>query len=311
MILCGFLQAATLLYVLPTGTSISYEITTLQLENITTLVERFSGNDYTQITFTESVEEYDSEHILNAYLLKYKDLIFHNETNLYMSKTLEADFTSRNLGVYGYIYMLEGSTLSYRICLKAIQGNGFIKLFAFDDLQSFNDYQADLTNGEDTSILHDKFPVNSSLPHCTVLKLSVKHEGFFFIVGDTDTPVTYQYNVTGNVIKLSHTDYTESCTISSSKDCSLSLKGMSGDLCTLVYAHRLSKYVAESTTTHVVVDLKINDKSPRISKLNLILIIIGGIVFLILLIVCVCVCARCCCKAERNTRYSRLYNVAD
>ena len=300
---------------MPTATCTSYKLTTLQFGNVTTLVERFSGSDYDEITFTESVEEYDSEHLLNAYLLKYKDLIFHNESYLYTSKNLEADFTSRNLGVYGYIYMLEGSTLSYRICLKAIQGNGLIKLFVFDDLQSFNDYQADLTNGEDTSILHDKFPVNSSLPHCTVLKLSVKHEGFFFIVGDTDTPVTYQYNVTGNVVKLSHTDYTESCTISSSKDCSLSLKGMSGDLCTLVYAHPLSKYVAESTTTHVIVDLKIDNKSPQISELNLALLI-GGIVFLILLllllllllIVCVYVCARCCCKVQRNS-YSRMHNV--
>ena len=280
----------------------------LQKENVTTLSERIDGSNFGEVTLTEELRLYDSEHLLSVYIPECKNLVFHNESYLYMSKDLEETFDTRNLGLHSYIYMLEGSFVLYRICLKGIQEDAQIKLFVFDNLDSFDDYQADLTNGVDTSLLHKDFSVNATSLHCTEFEVSVKNEGFFFFVGEANNPVTYQYNVTGIVMKLSYTNYSEACTISSTEGCTLSLKELSGDICVLVHTRPLSKYVDDSTITHVVIDVKANDNKSQLILLLSAPLVGVAVVVSCLITMCVGFCYLRCKKKQHYVRMNNMTN---
>ena len=285
-----------------------YSKVELQTENVTTLTERIDRNGL-EITLVEEVQFYDTEHLVSVYLPNCNNLVFHNKSYLYMSKQLEENFVPRSLGVHSYIYMLQGSSLTYKICLKGLQGNAWIKLFVFDSLESFNDYQADITDGIDTSILHVQFTVNSSIPHCTELEVSVKNEDFFFFVGETNNPVTYQYNITGIVVTLNIMDYIEVCTVASSKDCTLSLKGISDDVCVLAYTHPLSKYLDTSISTHVNLDVKTGEKESLITPILTGVIMVGLII--ILTITCACLYHIIKCVRNKKHYYIIVHNVTD
>ena len=230
----------------------------VQVEGITTTVSPVQQFWYKSVEITQIVRQYDYNHLLNVVKIKCSELIHHTLEYWFESRSLEGTSVVRNLGQKSYLYMLQESTIEYKICFKSLVNHteAIVQLFVFNSELDFANYQAKLENGEN-AIKSVKFTAGNEVS-CFGFDFVASASSFYFFVGQTDQHISYQFNMSGSIIYYNISDYDSVCTMTSAQQCSLSIDNSLGSesVCVLVYTHPIPPYLFDPQTTHIIVSVR-------------------------------------------------------
>ena len=217
---------------------------------------------YRDYCTAEHVEQSDGNRKLQFYTVPCEDIQTHYFQGHFQSRELYLTYKTRALGIVDYLYLLPGSNVSYNICLWTNQSLiTSAEFFVFDSLHAYQDYISDVTEGRNTSVMHQELRIGSpENPACSQITFIVNESAYYFMSADCPGGVTYQYNITSNVIYLNSTDYEEFlvCSVTENEPCELGIGsnflGAWKDICLLAYAIPSPLYSVDPPTTHINVE---------------------------------------------------------
>lgn len=193
---------------------------------------------HSEVSVTENLKSGDYNHDSSVYLVRNADL--RRRENISSPPPTPALYNERaddKTGEKIYINAIDGSRLSYRICLAsedAFPRTGL--LYIFDNVTK---YYAFASNGVE-SIANWSVQIgtrNASL--CTTRTYNVSKSSYYFIAVSTPDKIYFQYNYTFTLIYYDRLDYEESCVVNRDRPCILDLPKNSGKWTVLAYVHPL------------------------------------------------------------------------
>ena len=277
----------------------TYSEELLQAEGVTTVTNPIPRFWYKTVGITQTVHQYDYNHLLSVVKIKCDELIHHTLDYWFESRSLEATNLVRNVGQRSYLYMLKDSAIEYTICLKSLMNHteATIRYFIFDNDIDFANYQAKLEDGE-KAIRSMKFTAGNEIS-CFRFNFVASSSNFYFFVGQTDQHVSYQFNMSGSIVQCNISDYDNVCTMTETQQCSFFLDNgfESGSACILLYTRPIPPYLDDPQTTHTIVDVQ--------KRLEILLFSI--IPFTTLFVVILAVILSVLCKRYRLVFWKNVY----
>ena len=276
---------------------------------------RVNGFWYEYLKVSQEVEGGDHEHRVQLYLPPCSNIEIHERSSYYVSPYHQHSRQSRQMGVMEYVYLLSGSSVTYRFCLHSNEtGTSRAVFFVFNDRVKYMEYIYGERNGKKSSVFQYKLAVGESdqSPICSSFTFTAKNNDYYFMTGWHDAGVTYQYNVTLNTKFLSFRDYREnkSCpALTAEHDCEIPVGSQflskSEKYCLLAHIipRKGSKHEKFSPTTHLRVNA---GKRGEVVVIPIMVIVVGVVGLLVVVVTyCCCCCKRCCLgQRSRGRRYA-------
>ena len=217
---------------------------------------------YHDYKVAEHVEQSDGNRKLQFYTVPCGDIQTHSFQGHFQSRELYLTYKTRSLGIVDYLYLLPGSNVSYNICLWTNQSlSNSAEFFVFDSLFAYQEYISDITKGRDTSVMQQELTIGSpEHPACSQITFIVSESAYYFMSAECPGGITYQYNITSNVVYLNSTDYEQFlvCSVTEGEPCELAIDknffGAWKDICLLAYAIPSPPYDVDPPTTHINVE---------------------------------------------------------
>ena len=224
---------------------------------------------------TVNIEEYeqrgDNLHAATIYVVPSSEVKQH-EYNASRS-CLPGPFNSntRKAGRVKNVYLFEGASFDYTMCLKNYSGNVTAVAFIFDSYTAFNEFIDYKSDGYQSSVYHQNLPIahGTSVYNCSSIVFTSPHDAYYSVTteitfdnsGSTGHQIDTECTMTTHIKYFNHSEYTESCNLGldPSKTCDVNLF----DLKNLFEAYTVLAVVQEdddflSPTAHFTVHVNKN-----------------------------------------------------
>lgn len=182
---------------------------------------------YSNVTVRQCISGGDDYHSAIVYAMKSKDVALKRELTLFQFQRHYQDSPSYKSGIQDYLYLLPNSSFTYRVCLSSsTPRDQRVMYLLFDNAISYGSYVDDQENGESYSIFNKALIAKrNNQPTCTDISYDIAHPSYYFMMMRLPGNVSYSYNFTLQKVSYDTTNANESCRISNSNDCELSLTG--------------------------------------------------------------------------------------
>ena len=190
---------------------------------------------YSSVTIKEYEEKGDDLHAATIYVVPSSEVKQH-EYNASRS-CLPGPFNSntRKAGRVKNVYLFEGASFDYTMCLKNYSGNVTAVAFIFDSYTAFNEFIDYKSDGYQSSVYHQNLPIahGTSVYNCSSIVFTSPRDAYYSVTteitfnnsGSTGHQIDTECTMTTHIKYFNHSEYTESCTLGldQSKTCDVSL----------------------------------------------------------------------------------------
>ena len=279
---------------------------------------RVNGFWYEELTVSQMVAEGDNEHRIQLYLPQCSDIEVHEKSGHFKSPYHCHSYTTRQIGKMEYLYLLSGSTVTYRFCMKSNETQDVpqVEFFVFNDQIKYLNYISGVGNGRKLSTVRYTLRVATASESavCSEFTFTAKESSYYFMTGWCKAGITYQYNITTHTRYLDFKDYHEnkSClALTEEHPCDLTVGrqflSKSEKYCLLAHVipHRNSREQT-SRTTHIRVNAR---KRQEVVVIPITVIVVGVVGLLVVVVTYCCCCCRKCCRQRPRGRGYTLINV--
>ena len=309
---CGTVSALSLIVALVTITMVMYMLLapcqkhspTLGVNDDTVLL----GNPITprdsHLAISECLQSGDYYHRSDIFVVSTSDLIIHERNDKWSSRVLEQPRPSVLTGVVEYLYLVEGSNISYELCTtneaySDQQGTFYI----FDNRDDYFTYVNQLNNpGEKAVFSHHFTLAANNLTTCLKINYTVSQSSYYFLAATTPGGIRYSYSYDIATRYYNHTDYTTHCSVLDTTTCDISLPFDFKQYTVLAYIHPLAN--SDPFATHVCFKTGWT-KAARVQ-----VSVIGAttvLVFLLLFVMTLIYLTHlCCCSYGYRNGYARI-----
>ena len=234
-------------------------------EGDTIMLAKVESFWYEEITIQETVDYYDSDYSIDAFILPCDYLKKHSVEIVFQSRGLylhEETFLFGEQPGNTPIYLLAGSQIMYSFEIATNKALSIKpEFFVFDDYNAFQSFIRGQMSGVTSAIYHQILTVGTPQnPALTEVKYTVIKDGYYFVTGFSEAGITYQFNMTDSVRYLNLSDYTgkySSCHISSGFSCPLTTNkdifGTYNEYCLIAHINR--PYPEDPPSTRIVVHI--------------------------------------------------------
>lgn len=262
----------------------SYSLSNLVHQNDTILLK--SGVDsfwISDLNASQCVQPGDSSHDANIHVVRSDSIVKRKESHFFQSPVYYQDSPSYKSGIQDYLYLLEGSNFTYRICLASTTSlNQNATYFLFNDIVNYWNYVNDNDNGARYSVFSKALTATANnRTMCTSVSYNVNNTLYFFMMVLSPANIYYSYNFTLNKWSYDISNSTRYCKVLDSTTCHIGLQSRdfkhdSYD----ILAHVEPDSSALSLITHLC--LTIFKGSPtlrKISYISMALLGLAGVIF--------------------------------
>jgi len=116
---------------------------------------------YRDYCTAEHVEQSDGNRKLQFYTVPCEDIQTHYFQGHFQSRELFLTYQIRMLGIVDYLYLLPGSNVKLQCLWTNRSLTASAEFFVFDSLHAYRDYISDVTEGRDTSVMHQELRIGS------------------------------------------------------------------------------------------------------------------------------------------------------
>ena len=268
----SFLMFAGGLYIRITYKPLGASNTILAHHNDTILLaEAVDSFWHKNITVQQCVQKEDDDHDSDIYAIKSNEVVLKWSAMLVQSPIFYQDLPTFKAGVQNYLYLLPGSSFTYRMCLASTTNQEQpATYFLFNDLEKYWNYVANTDSGKTNSIFYKTLIAGkSNRTICTEISYNITKPSYYFMVVNSPAYITYFYNFTLNKTEYDMSGFQSSCRVSDYNQCNVSLKGG-------VFRHTKYDIIAyvrpslyeQSIITHLCISLFTG--SDTLSKLSLV-----------------------------------------
>ena len=226
---------------------------------------------YSSVNIEEYEQEGDDFHSATIYIVPSSEVKQHEYSATKHCPSGPINSNIRTAGHVENVYLFEGATFEYTMCLNNYSSNATAVTFIFDSYTAANEFIDHKSDGYQSSVYHQNLPIangtsvyNCSTIHFTSLRdayYSVTTEVTFDNSGSTGHQIDTECNITTHIKYFNHSEYTESCTFSSdqSNTCDVNLF----DLTNLIKTYTMLAFVRKddefySPTAHFTVHVNKN-----------------------------------------------------
>ena len=172
----------------------------------------------------------------------------------------------REAGLVDPIYLLEGASFNYTLCLKNYSHNATAIAFIFDNNTAFMEFRDSFSDGYKSSILHQNLPIaNGTLEFdCTSIVFTSSHDSYYYVTteitfdnqGRTAQIVDSLCYITAHLKCFNHSGYIDHCSLSEeSKSCDINLLELKGLIFPWIEDYTMLAFVEEGSTTAFAVNV--------------------------------------------------------
>ena len=203
---------------------------------------------YSSITVTQCTQKGDDYHDFNIYVIKGGAKVVKQASAV---QSEQFHIKSPTLEKQKYLYLLNGSTFKYRMCLASTTNYEQMAVYnLFDDRDMYFNY---VDNKDNDPIFHKTFKAGkNNLTICTEVSYNITKPSYYFMVVNAPANIIYSYNFTLNKVEYDINGSHLSC--NTTLNCEISLNGAVFDVIAYV---KPSDY-AQSTDSHLCVELSKN-----------------------------------------------------
>lgn len=201
----------------------------LGVVNDTIIVGTYNSFWFSRVSVSECIQHGDYAHENFVGVVNTSSLNIHSvNTKLNWPLFYQRDPLTTT-GIIEYVYLLEGSSIDYRICLASTldstdseQGT----LFIFNDNIKRNVYTDYPDLGQQLSVYWKRLEIGvNNKTVCTDVKYKVKETAYYFLAAETPGSIVYSYDSTIHQLYLSKDDFETICTASWPTICEINIPG--------------------------------------------------------------------------------------
>ena len=190
---------------------------------------------YSSVTIEECEEEGDNFHSATIYVVPSSEVKQHeyNASHSCLSGPINSNI--RTAGRVENVYLFEGASFEYTMCLNNYSGNATAVAFIFGSYTAYKEFINHKSDGYQSSVYHQNLPIanGTSVYNCSSIAFTSPHDAYYSVTtevtfdnsGSTGHQIDTECNITTHIKYFNHSEYTESCTFSSdqSKTCDVDL----------------------------------------------------------------------------------------
>lgn len=241
---------------------------------------------YSNVTVNQCISRGDDYHNAYIYVIKSKDVMLKSLRSFVRFNTHHQLTASYKSGIQDYLYLLESSNFTYRICLASMTDrNQSATYFLFDSAANYWSYENQPEDGEEYSLFSQTLTAgrnNESI--CTEISYPITRASYYFMMVRSPANISYAYNFTLHKAAYDTTSTKQYCKVSDFNNCEIPLA--SDDFEHIRYdilAFVQPSEVANSIVTHFCVSIIAG--STTLTKLSHIAVSLMGMGGALLLIV--------------------------
>ena len=190
---------------------------------------------YSSVTIEEYEEEGDNFHSATIYVVPSSEVEQHeyNATQRCLSGPIHSNI--RKAGKVENVYLFEGASFEYTMCLNNYSSNATAVAFIFDSYTALNKFIDHKSDGYQSSVYHQNLPIASgtSVYSCSSIAFTSSHDAYYSVTteitfddsGNTGHQIDTECTITTHIKYFNHSEYSESCIFSldQSKTCDVNL----------------------------------------------------------------------------------------
>ena len=236
------------------------------MEGDTVILGEITSFYYKKVELREILKYEDSDHSINAFLLKCNRLRKRFTTVDFQSRTLYLYSSTYLLGEQPGntpIYLLAGSSVSYRFLISTNHSlSAQPEFFIFNNYNDYREFIFGKMEGVKKAIYRQELSVGSPQnPKLTEIIFTPPKDGYYFMTGYSEAGVSYQFNATDYVQYLNVSDYIgkyPTCRFNSELSCSFTTDtaflGTDAKYCLIAHIER--PFSEDPPSTHIEVHTK-------------------------------------------------------
>ena len=193
----------------------------------TVFLQSISRFYHSSITTSTCDQRGDSPHIDRIFIVPENNLTMHHTNHSLNSAQIDQQFSSAVSGLIDNLYLLEGSDLSYKICVGSIDSGSLQgDLFVFTNDFNFIEYKESPELGEQLSIISKSFEIGrDNSTNCVQLVFKAPKSSYYFVATRTPASIFYTFQYTLHINYYDHSDYQVACSIYEEEPCEITLPG--------------------------------------------------------------------------------------
>jgi len=233
---------------------------TISLGTVTTLW-------YSSVSIVQQEKDGDGVPLASIYIVPSSEVKRQEcSANLYcLSGPIHGNDREAGL-VLDPIYLLEGASFNYTLCLKNYSHNATAIALIFDNNTAFTEFHDSLADGYKSSILHQNLPIANGTSEfdCTSIVFTSSHDSYYYITteitfdnqGRTAQIVDSLCYITAHLKCFNHSGYIDLCSLSDdSKTCDINLLELKGLTFPWIEDYTMLAAVEEGSTTAFAVNV--------------------------------------------------------
>ena len=179
---------------------------------------------YSSVTIEEYEQEGDDFHSATIYVVPSSEVKQHEYNASHSCPSGPINSNIRTAGCVENVYLFEGASFEYTMCLNNYSSNATAVTFIFDSYTALNEFIDHKSDGYQSSVYHEHLPIanGTSEYKCSSIAFTSPHDAYYSITteitfnnnGSTGHQIGSVCNITTHIKYFNHSEYTESCTFS-------------------------------------------------------------------------------------------------
>ena len=171
-----------------------------------------------------TIEQHEDHFHTTIYVVPSSEVKQHKCTSNKLCPSGPIRINTRIAGRVDNIYLLEGASLDYTMCLNNYSSNATAVAFVFDNETARNSFMDGESNGYQSSVHHQNLPIASgtSVYKCSSVVFTSPCDGYYSVTtevtfnnsANTGHQIGSRCNITIHIKYFNHSEYTKSCTTS-------------------------------------------------------------------------------------------------
>ena len=265
---------------------------------------------YSSVTIEEYEEEGDNLHSATIYVVPSSEVKQHEYNASHSCLSGPYNSNIRTAGRFENVYLFEGASFEYTVCLNNYSSNATAVAFIFDSYTAFKEFIDHKSDGYQSSVYHQNLPIASgtSVYSCSSIAFTSPRDAYYSVTteitfddsGNTGHQIDTECTITTHIKYFNHSEYSESCIFSldQSKTCDVNLFNLTN----LFETYKVLAFVQKreeffSPSVHFTVHVR---KNWYIFGFGIFMCIVF---FVCLLCIILCLCRRpihVCCNQASN-----------
>ena len=190
---------------------------------------------YSSVTIEKHEERGDNFHSATIYVVPSSEVKHHEYNATERCPSGAINWNERTAGHVYNVYLFEGASFDYTMCLNNYSSNATAVAFIFDNETARNSFIEGKSDGYQSSVYHQNLPIASgtSVYSCSSIPFTSSHDAYYSVTtevtfddsGNTGHQIDTECTFISHIKYFNHSEYTESCTFSldQSKTCDIDL----------------------------------------------------------------------------------------